>query len=173
MTVTDSIGAVKKKLRGRRDKVVDPCKLLMVTAAIAMETSTAVEAAAASVEAPGSASAKAAAKATAALAVVATSAVIPTATVVAIAPSIIAAAIEAVSVAVEPGAGADEDAADEPVRPVVSVGGTGVGIIAIVAISADRGRAVIGWDANSDAERDALGLRTGSREETNGEKNAE
>jgi len=156
----------------------------VVTATTAMETSTAVEAAAASVEAPGSASAeaagtadvataKAAAKATAALAVVATSAVIPTPTVVAIAPSIIAAAIEAVSVAVKPGAGADEDAADEPVRSVVSVGGTGVRIIAIVAISADRGRAVIDWHANSDAERDALGLRTGSREETNGEKSAE
>jgi hypothetical protein len=84
---------------------------------------------------------------------VSAAAIISTATVA------ISAAIVATSVAVEPGAGADEDAADEIIRSIEAVGGAGVRIIAVVAIGADWRRAVIGRGANSDAEDDALGVR--------------
>jgi hypothetical protein len=49
-----------------------------------------------------------------------------------------AAAVEAVAIvaAVEPRTGADEDAADEVVRPVVAVRSAGVRIVAVVTISA-------------------------------------
>jgi hypothetical protein len=86
----------------------------------------------------------------------------------------VSAAVVAVSViAVEPGAGADEDAAGEPIRTVVAVGCAGVRIIIVVAISTDWRGAVIGRGANSNAEGDALGLYVRSGEETNTETNAE
>jgi len=94
--------------------------------------------------------------------------VIPSTATVAIS----AAAVKAVSVAVEPGSGADEDAAYEIIRPVEAVRRAGVGSIVVVAVSADW-RVVIGRAANSDAEGDALGLRVRSGEETNSETNAE
>ena len=67
-----------------------------------------------------------------------------TATAVVAAMSIVsAAAIVAVAVVatVEPGAGADEDSTDEVIRPVVAVWRTGVRIVAIVTIGANRRRA--------------------------------
>src|SRR6266849_2221509 len=85
----------------------------------------------------------------------------------------VTAAVVASSVAVEPGAGADEGAAYEPVRSVEAIGRTGVWIIVVVAVGADGSRPVIHGSSYTDAEGDALGLRAGSREETNGEKNAE
>jgi hypothetical protein len=48
-----------------------------------------------------------------------------------------------VSIAAIPGARADKDAAIEPRRSVVSVGRTSIGIIAVVAISADGSRIAV------------------------------
>ena len=55
----------------------------------------------------------------------------------------------------EPGAGADEDATDEVVRPVVTVGSAGVRIVAVVTVSANRRGAngtVYGTDSDTNAE---------------------
>ena len=94
-------------------------------------------------------------------------AVVGTATV-----ATVSAAVKAVSVAMEPRAGADEDAAYEIIRSVEAVGRAGVWSIVVVAVSANW-RVVIGRAAYSDAEGDALGLRVRSGEETNSETNAE
>jgi hypothetical protein len=73
---------------------------------------------------------------------IATTTVIAAVTVVAMAivsASIIATTVEAAAiVAVEPGAGADENAADEVVRSVVAVWRAGVRIVTVVTIGADR-----------------------------------
>jgi len=61
-------------------------------------------------------------------------------------------------IAVVPGARADEDAADEPVRAVVSIGSAVVGGIIVVAVSADWRGAVIDRSAYANAEGDALGV---------------
>jgi hypothetical protein len=53
------------------------------------------------------------------------------------------AAVSAISVAAIPGARADKDAAIEPRRSVVSVGRASIGIIAVVAISADGSRIAV------------------------------
>ena len=71
-------------------------------------------------------------------------------------------AVSAAVIAVIPGAGADEDAANEPVRAIKTVGRAGVWIVIVVAIFADRRGAVINRGPNSDAERYALGVRVGS-----------
>jgi len=84
-----------------------------------------------------------------------------------------AAVVAAPVISVIPGAGADEDAAGEPIRPVEAIGGTGVGIIIVVAVSADWRGPVIGRGSNSNAESDALGLRVRNAEETNAETNTE
>jgi hypothetical protein len=52
-------------------------------------------------------------------------------------------AVSTISVAAIPGARADKDAAIEPRRSVVSVGRTSIGIIAVVAISADGSRIAV------------------------------
>src|SRR5712691_10747397 len=104
------------------------------------------------------------------------SASVSAATVVAVSATLIAATIVAVAsvsvITAIPGAGADEDAADEPVRSIEAVGCAGVRIIIVVAIGADGRGAVIGRGDNSDTEGEALGLRVRSGEETNSEKNA-
>jgi hypothetical protein len=48
-----------------------------------------------------------------------------------------------VSIAAIPGTGPNEDAAIEPRRPIVPVGGAGIRIIAVVAIGADRSRVAV------------------------------
>jgi len=105
------------------------------------------------------------------------SASVSAATVVAVSATVIAATIVAVAsvsvITAIPGAGADEDAADEPVRSIEAVGCAGVRIIIVVAIGADGRGAVIGRGDNSDTEGEALGLRVRSGEETNSETNAE
>jgi hypothetical protein len=53
------------------------------------------------------------------------------------------AAVSTISVAAIPGAGAEKDAAVKPRRSVVPVGRASVGIIAVVAISADRSRVAV------------------------------
>jgi hypothetical protein len=106
---------------------------------------------------------------------------IPAAAVVAIAATVITATIVAAPVAVPmiavvaaiPRAGADEDAAHEPVRSVIAVGGAGVRIIVVIAIGADGSRPVVHGTSYTDAKRDALGVRARRREETNSETNAE
>jgi hypothetical protein len=65
-----------------------------------------------------------------------------------------------------PGASADENAAIEPFRAVISVGSAAVGVIAVIAIGAG-GRAIINRASESNAEADVLGVRVRSREETN------
>jgi len=75
-------------------------------------------------------------------------------------PAIVAAAI----VAVEPGTCANENAVHKPVRAVVAVGGAVVGIVIVVAITANGSRAVI--DRAADADGDAhLRLRAAGRNE--------
>jgi hypothetical protein len=140
----------------------------------AVEAVTAVELTA-SVEVTTATVAVAAVEVSAAIAAI-ESASVSAATVIASTASIttVSAAVVATPViAVVPGAGADEDAAGEPIRPVEAVRGTGVRIIIVVAVSADWRGAVIGRGANSNAEGDALGLRVRSGEETNTETNAE
>jgi hypothetical protein len=73
----------------------------------------------------------------------------------------------------KPGTCADEDAAVEPVRSVVSVGRAGVRIIVVIAIGAGGSCAVIDRPSKSNAEGDALSVRIRSRKETNTEKNTE
>jgi hypothetical protein len=58
-----------------------------------------------------------------------------------------------------PGSGAEEDSAIEPFRAVIPVGGATVGIIAVIAIGADRRWAVIDRPSKSNSEGDALGVR--------------
>jgi hypothetical protein len=59
-----------------------------------------------------------------------------------VAMAVISTTVEAAAiVAVVPGAGADEDAADEVVRSIVAIGSAGVRIVAVVTIGADRRRA--------------------------------
>jgi hypothetical protein len=74
----------------------------------------------------------------------------------------VTATVVATPVAVVPGTGADEDATDEPVRSVVSVGGAIVRGIIVVAIGADWRGAVIDGCAYANAEGDALGVGVGS-----------
>jgi hypothetical protein len=73
---------------------------------------------------------------------IATMTVIAAVTIVAMAvvpAAIIATTVKAATiVAVEPGAGTDEDAADEVVRSVVAVWRAGVRIVAVVTVGADR-----------------------------------
>jgi hypothetical protein len=73
----------------------------------------------------------------------------------------------------EPGTCADENAALKPVRAVIAVGRTGVWVIVVIAIGADRCCAVVDRPSKSNAEADALGVRIRSREETNTEKKTE
>lgn len=102
------------------------------------------------------------------------SAIVPAAAIISTATVTVSAAVVAVSViAVVPGAGADEDAAYEPIRPVIAVGRAGVRSIVVIPIGADRSWAVIGRRSKSNAESDVLGARVRSREETNTESDAE
>lgn len=64
-----------------------------------------------------------------------------------------------------PGAGADEDTACKPVRPVVAVRGTGVGIVSVITVITYRRPAVIGW-SDSDTYFD-LRLRVRQRNHQN------
>src|SRR5260370_12545944 len=91
---------------------------------------------------------------------------IPAAAVVAISPTVVTATILAAPVAVRmiavvtviPRSGADEDAAGEPIRSVIAVGGARVRIIVVIAIGADGSRLVIRWTSNTDATSYALGV---------------
>ena len=137
---------------------------------------TAIAATAAAKPAAAVAAIEAAAKAAAATLVIVATATVTTVSAAAIirtATVAVSTAVITMSVAVEPGAGADEDAAGEPIRPVEAIGGTGVGIIIVVAVSADWRGPVIGRGSNSNAESDALGLRVRNAEETNAETNTE
>ena len=72
-----------------------------------------------------------------------------------------------------PRACTDEDAAYEPVRTVITVGHTGVRIIAVVTIGADRRsayRAVDRSDANADAPMHLRMGITGGKKEQNAQK---
>jgi hypothetical protein len=138
-----------------------------VETAASSEIAAAVEAAA-SMEVPAT------------IATIESASVIPTSTVVTATVVAVSTTVETPTiiatvsvVAVIPGAGTDEDAADEPVRSIISVGGAGIRIIAVVAIGADWSRTVISRDTDSDAKGDALGVRVRRGEETNSETNAE
>jgi hypothetical protein len=89
-----------------------------------------------------------------ATAIITAGAVIPAAAIIAAtavvtSSAIVAAAVKSATVeappviAVVPGAGADEDATSEPVRPVVAVRRTGIRGIAVIAIGANRSWAYI------------------------------
>ena len=73
----------------------------------------------------------------------------------------------------EPGTCADANAALKPIGAVVAVGRTGIWVIVVIAIGADRCCAVVDRPSKSNAEGDALGVRIRSREETNTEKKTE
>jgi hypothetical protein len=68
--------------------------------------------------------------------------------------------VEAVR-AVEPGTGAEEDAADEPVGPIVAVGRAVIGCVVVVAIGADRRSADadgdLGWGSGGEAAEQGSG----------------
>lgn len=89
-------------------------------------------------------------------------AAIPILTIV-IAPAVVATTVEAGApikvgppvIAVEPRPSSDENAADEVVRPVITIGCAGVRVVAVVAISADRGRPYI-CRANSNTDNHSL-----------------
>jgi len=68
---------------------------------------------------------------------------VKTATSIVAVAVIAATTVEAAAVvtAVEPWAGADEDAADEVVRSVIAVGSASIGIVAVVTVGAGRGGA--------------------------------
>ena len=152
-------------------------------ASAAVEPAAAVEATS-TVEPAASSEVTAAVKAAPAKAAIESTPVISASTVVAatiIAASVKAAAIEAVSViAAIPGAGADEDAANKPVRAVVAVGGACVRIVVVIAIGAHRGRAIVGGAvsvidgaAKARTEGDVLGVGIGRGEHANGEQDGE
>jgi hypothetical protein len=89
--------------------------------------------------------------------------VIPTAPVVAATSVVPAAAIVA---AVEPGAGADEDAAGEVVRAVEAVWSAGVRIVAVVTVGAGwrwANRAVHGTYSNPDTNL-SVGIARGKKQ---------
>jgi hypothetical protein len=73
-------------------------------------------------------------------------------------------AVEAAAAVVTaiPGAGADKDAAIEPRRPIVPIGRTGVGVVAVVTIGTDWSRVAvtISWATDPNSNRD-LGMRIG------------
>jgi hypothetical protein len=106
----------------------------------AVEPSVAVESAA--VTATDEAVGFTASEAVATVAIVATVSVVASTSVVTVAV-VTAATVEAASIvaAVEPGAGADEDATGEVIRPVVAVRSAGVRIVAVVTVSAGWRRA--------------------------------
>ena len=96
-------------------------------------------------------------------------AIISAATIAISATVIAATAVVAMAVAVEPGAGTDENTADEPVRAIKAIGRAGIGRVVVVTVGADRGSAVICRCADANAEGHALGVRVGGGEETNPE----
>ena len=76
---------------------------------------------------------------------IATMSIVAAVAVVAATPVVTVAIVTATTVeapaivaAVEPGSGADEDAADEVIRPVIAVWSAGVRIVAVITISAGR-----------------------------------
>lgn len=58
--------------------------------------------------------------------------------------------------AVEPWAGTDKDSAGKPLRPVVAVRRTGVRVITVIAVSADRGYADVAGATDPDSNHDSL-----------------
>jgi len=139
------------------------------TMEVAATITTAAAEAVAAVEVPTAIASSIEAASVTAMAVGAVSATAVIAAAIAVSATVVATPV----IAVVPGAGADEDAADEPVRPVVSVGSTVVGGIIVVAIGADWRGAVIDRSAYANAEGDALGVGVGGREKTNTETKCE
>jgi hypothetical protein len=104
----------------------------------------------------------------------------PSVATVAIAgPSVVSAAIAvaiiapAVSIAAIPGAGPDKEAAVEPAGSIVSIRSTSVGIIAVVAIGADRSGVAVtvppihrATDPNSDRDLSMGISRSGKQQDT-------
>jgi hypothetical protein len=75
-----------------------------------------------------------------AMSVVSSPAIISTTAVISTAAIICTATVEATAIvaAVVPRAGADEDAADEVIRPIVAVGGASVRIVTVVTVGTNR-----------------------------------
>jgi hypothetical protein len=72
--------------------------------------------------------------------------------------------------AMEPGASADENAANKPIRPIVAVGRARIGVISIVAISAYGRRADVAVTrADSDADDYSLCMRERRAKQVNSE----
>lgn len=74
---------------------------------------------------------------------------------------------------VEPRAGSDKHATNEPLRAVVAVRRAGVGVVAIIAVRANRWRAVIIAGAHSNAHKHSLRVGKGCEEEANPEYSCE
>lgn len=132
-------------------------------ATAAMESTTAVEAA--TITATDEA---VRVSATIAVVPIVTAVAVVTATTV-VAMAVIAATVEAVAIitAVEPRAGADEDAAGEVVRPVIPIWGAGVRVIAVVTVGADRrwaDGAVDGTYSNGHANLRVRAARSGKKQ---------
>jgi len=139
------------------------------TMEVAATITTAAAEAVAAVEVPTAIASSIEAASVTAMAVGAVSATAVIAAAIAVSATVVATPV----IAVVPGAGTDKDAADEPVRPVVSVGSAVVGGIIVVAIGADWRGAVIDRSAYANPEGDALSVSIGGREKTNTETNCE
>jgi hypothetical protein len=143
-----------------------------VAATICITAATEVAAAPIGVAAVEVSTTIAAAVSTAIPAIISAPIVVAAATVISAAITI-SAPIEAAAVAVDPRAGSDEDAADKPVRAVVSIRSAVIRRIIVVAVSADGRSAIVARGTDSDAECYALGLRVGRREKRDGETNTD
>ena len=124
------------------------------TMEVAATITTAAAEAVAAVEVPTAIASSIEAASVTAMAVGAVSATAVIAAAIAISATVVATPV----IAVVPGAGTDEDAADEPVRSVIAVGGAIVRGIIVVAIGADWRGAVIDRSAYANPEGDALGV---------------
>ena len=73
-------------------------------------------------------------------------------------------------VTMEPRTGANKDPAGEPLRPVVTVGRAGVGVIVVVTVGAHRSGADPGWpNANGNANANGCRFRGRRRHQSNSE----
>jgi hypothetical protein len=141
------------------------------TAAVEGASTTAVEAAASAIVA-APAEVASATEVSSATAVIPASAIVTSSAIVA--PSVITASItvsveSASIVAMEPGTGTDEDAASEPIRPVVAVRRTGIRGIAVIAVRANWSHtvALVNRPANTYANGNALCARERCAEHAN------
>jgi hypothetical protein len=98
---------------------------------------------------------------------------VSTAVAVAVSAMIAVEARMTIPAPVIPGTDADKDAAEEPARPVIAIGGAGIRVIGVIAPRAIRGTVIDGGGDHCGADADTncdLGARRGNRGERENEK---